>query len=72
MPLKGDYIICYLCGAKTKTGEQRKGAIKFKPYRGDFACEFCMDEVRADTSPMPASDAPSPDDLKEIEQYLEN
>ena len=71
MPLKDDTIICYLCGTKARTGDLRKSAVKFKSYRGDFACEFCIDEIRSDTGPTLASDAPSPDDLKEIEPYLE-
>ena len=71
MPIKGDYVICNLCGLKAKTKSVKRGVVKFKPYRSDFACEYCLDDVRSDTITTVAPDAPSAEDLREIAPFLE-
>ena len=72
MPLKGDIVICYLCGERGRLKDIKRGAVKFRPYRGDFACSLCLDEVRSDISPMVSPDAPSAEDMKEIAPYLDD
>lgn len=72
MPLKGDMIICYLCGAKAMVKNIKRGAVRFRPHRGDFACTFCLDDLRSESSPAVCADAPSPEDLKEIAPFIDD
>lgn len=71
MPIKGNIIICNLCGLKATVKNVKRGVVKFKPHRSDFACEYCLDDVRSDSVNNLPADAPSPEDLREIEQFLE-
>lgn len=71
MPIKGNYVVCNLCGIKATTKSIKNRIVKFKPYRGDFACEYCLEEVRSDSTFNLPPDAPSPEDLREIEPFLE-
>lgn len=71
MPIIGDDAICNRCGIRVSIENMHKGILKFRPYRGDIICNLCLEDIHSEDAMMPAADAPSPADLKEIEPFLD-